>query len=214
MLRTALAALVAALAVGAAAASASASSPPSLTNPSSLDAKAPAAYAVSFKTTKGTFVVAVHRAWAPKGADRFYNLVKAHFFDGTEFFRVLKGFVVQFGISGSPKLSAVWQNATIADDPVKTSNAAGTITFATAGPNTRTTQLFVNLANNAFLDKQGFAPFGKVTSGMAVVNKLYGGYGEAASNDQQQIAAQGNAFLKKHFPKLDAIVTARLAPTP
>jgi len=212
MLRTTLAALAAVLAVGAAAAAAS--PPPSLMKPSSLNATAPAVYSVKFDTTKGPFVVTVHRAWAPKGADRFYNLAKAHFFDGVEFFRVLKGFVVQFGISGSPKLSAVWQNATITDDPVKTSNTAGTITFATAGPNTRTTQLFVNLANNAFLDKQGFAPFGKVTSGMAVVDKLYGGYGEAASNQQQQIAAQGNAFLKKHFPKLDAIVTARLVPTP
>jgi len=212
MLRTTLAALAAVLAVGAAAASAS--PPPSLMKPSSLNATAPAVYSVKFDTTKGPFVVTVHRAWAPKGADRFYNLAKAHFFDGVEFFRVLKGFVVQFGISGSPKVSAVWQNATIADDPVKTSNAPGTITFATSGPNTRTTQLFVNLANNAFLDKQGFSPFGKVTSGMAVVNKLYGGYGEAASNQQQQIAAQGNAFLKKHFPKLDSIVTARLVPTP
>ena len=212
MVRTTLAALAAVLAVGAAAAAAS--SPPSLMKPSTLNAKAPAVYSVKFDTTKGPFVVTVHRAWAPKGADRFYNLAKAHFFDGTEFFRVLKGFVVQFGISGSPKVSAVWQNATIADDPVKTTNAPGTITFATAGPNTRTTQLFVNLANNAFLDKQGFAPFGKVTSGMAVVDKLYGGYGEAASNQQQEIAAQGNAFLKKHFPKLDSILTARLVPTP
>jgi peptidyl-prolyl cis-trans isomerase A (cyclophilin A) len=212
MLRTTLATLVAVLALGAAAASAS--SPPSLTSPSSLNATAPAVYSVKFDTTKGPFVVTVHRAWAPKGADRFYNLAKAHFFDGVEFFRVLKGFVVQFGISGSPKLSAVWQNATIADDPVKKTNAPGTITFATAGPNTRTTQLFINLANNAFLDKQGFAPFGKVTSGIGVVNKLYGGYGEAASNQQQQIQAQGNAFLKKHYPKLDSIVTARLVPTP
>ena len=189
--------------------------PPALLKPAALHAKAPATFAVEFTTTKGAFVVTVHRAWAPRGADRFYNLVQAGFFNGEEFFRVVKGFVVQFGISGYPAVAKAWQNADIPDDPVKASNTAGTITYADAGPNTRSTQVFINLANNAAnLDGQGFAPFGKVTSGMAVVDKLYGGYGEAASNDQQQIAAQGNAFLKKHFPKLDSILTARLAPTP
>jgi peptidyl-prolyl cis-trans isomerase A (cyclophilin A) len=184
--------------------------PPSLLHPASLTAKAPETYSVAFTTTKGKFVVTVHRAWAPRGADRFYNLVRARFFDGVTFFRVVKGFVVQFGISPTPAVSAAWQNAVIKDDPVKTSNAIGTITYADAGPNTRTTQVFINLGNNASLDGQGFAPFGKVTSGMSVVDKLYGGYGDQPTGDQQQITQQGNAFLKKHFPKLDGIVTARL----
>lgn len=185
--------------------------PPALLHPAALHAKAPATFDVSFTTTKGTFVVTVHRAWAPRGADRFYNLVKAGFFNGDEFFRVVKGFVVQFGISGYPQVSRAWQNANIPDDPVKTSNKPGTLTFADAGPNTRTTQLFINLADNGpNLDGQGFAPFGKVTKGLAVVKKLYGGYGEAPSNAQPQIAAQGNAFLKKRFPKLDSIIRARL----
>jgi peptidyl-prolyl cis-trans isomerase A (cyclophilin A) len=205
MIRLVLAALCAAVvAAGAAAA------PPRLLDPASLHAKAPAVYRVSFKTTRGTFVVTVHRAWAPRGADRFYNLVRARFFDGVVFFRVVKGFVVQFGISGDPAVSRAWQTANIKDDPVKTSNASGTITFADAGPNTRTTQVFVNLANNAALDGQGFAPFGRVTSGMSVVNHLYGGYGDQPTSDQPQMTAEGNAFLKTHFPKLDHIVTARI----
>lgn len=184
--------------------------PPVLLKPAALHAKAPAVYRVSFQTTKGTFVVTVHRASAPRGADRFYNLVKAGFFNGDEFFRVVKGFVVQFGISGYPKVSSAWQNANIKDDPVKASNTVGTITYADAGPNTRTTQVFINLANNASLDAQGFAPFGKVTSGMKVVNKLYAGYGEAVTNLQGSIATQGNPFLKKRFPKLDSVIRARV----
>jgi peptidyl-prolyl cis-trans isomerase A (cyclophilin A) len=185
--------------------------PPALLHPSALHAKAPATFGAKFTTTKGTFVVTVHRSWAPRGADRFYNLVKARFFDGTEFFRVVKGFVVQFGISGYPSVSTAWQNANLKDDPVKASNTVGTITFADGGPNTRTTQVFINLANNAGnLDGQGFAPFGKVTTGMAVVNKLYSGYDDQPTNDQPQIASQGNAFLKKHFPKLDSVIRARI----
>lgn len=208
MLRFTLAVLYAAVITGAAAA---ASPPPQLLHPSSLHAKAPTVYDVSFKTTRGTFVVTVHRAWAPVGADRFYNLVRARFFDGVTFFRVVKGFVVQFGISPDPAVSKVWQNANLKDDPVKISNRPGTITYADAGPSTRTTQVFVNLGNNAGLDAQGFAPFGRVTGGMSVVNRLYGGYGEKPTNDQPQIAAQGNAFLRKTFPKLDSIVTARIS---
>ena len=184
--------------------------PPALLHPASLTAKAPATFAVAFDTTKGRFVVTVHRSWAPRGADRFYNLVQAHFFDGVEFFRVVKGFVVQFGISGYPKVSRAWQYAGIKDDPVKASNRIGTITYADAGPNTRTTQLFINIANNASLDGQGFAPFGKVTTGMSVVRRLYSGYGEAVTNLQGQIATQGNTFLKKRFPKLDSVIRARL----
>jgi len=185
--------------------------PPALLKPAALHAKAPATFGVEFTTTAGTFVVTVHRAWAPRGADRFYNLVRAGFFAGDEFFRVVKGFVVQFGISGFPQVSKAWQSANIPDDPVKASNTVGTITYADAGPNTRTTQVFINLGNNASnLDGQGFAPFGKVTSGMKLVEKLYGGYGEAVTNLQGQIASQGNAFLKKHFPKLDSVIRARV----
>jgi peptidyl-prolyl cis-trans isomerase A (cyclophilin A) len=199
------------VAVAIAAGTASAAPPAKLLHPSTLHAKSPAVYRASFVTTKGTFVVTVHRAWAPLGADRFYNLVQNHFFDGNAFFRVLKGFVVQFGISPDPAVSKAWQTATIKDDRVKTSNVPGTIVFADAGPQTRTTQLFVNLGNNgSSLDGQGFSPFGKVTSGMAVLQKLYGGYGEQASNDQQQIQTQGAAFLKKTFQKLDGIKTARI----
>ena len=185
--------------------------PPQLLKPAALHAKAPATFSVQFTTTKGTFVVTVHRAWAPRGADRFYNLVKAGFYNGDEFFRVVKGFVVQFGINGDPKVSSAWQNATIKDDPVKASNTPGTITFADAGPNTRTTQVFINLGDNAAnLDGQGFAPFGKVTKGMSVVDRLYSGYGEAVTNLQGEIATQGNSFLRRRFPKLDRILRARV----
>jgi peptidyl-prolyl cis-trans isomerase A (cyclophilin A) len=184
--------------------------PPALLHPHRLTAKAPNVYGVVFTTTKGSFTVTVHRKWAPRGADRFYNLVHARFYDGDEFFRVVKGFVVQFGISGYPTVSDAWRNATIKDDPVRTSNARGTITFADAGPDTRTTQVFINLASNASLDAQGFSPFGRVTSGMNVVDRLYAGYGEAVTNLQSQIAAVGNSFLRKRFPKLDRIITARI----
>ncbi len=206
MIRLALVMLCACIATGVASAA-----PPQLLHPEKLTAKAPATYRVSFKTTKGTFVVTVHRAWSPRGADRFYNLARAHFFDGVSFFRVLKNFVVQFGISGDPKVAAAWQRATIPDDPVKVSNTRGTITYADAGPDTRTTQVFVNFGSNTNLDGLGFSPFGRVTSGMSVLEKLYGGYGEAPSNAQQQIQAQGNAFLSKKFPKLDHVVTARIS---
>jgi peptidyl-prolyl cis-trans isomerase A (cyclophilin A) len=205
VIRLALVCLCTAVVAGAAVAA-----PPPLLHPSSLHAKAPATYRASFATTKGTFVVTVHRAWSPRGADRFYNLVQAHFFDGVTFFRVLEGFVVQFGISPDPAVSAAWQNADIKDDAVKSSNTPGSVTFADAGPDTRSTQVFVNLGNNAGLDGQGFSPFGRVTAGMSVVNKLYGGYGEAPSHAQQQITEQGNAYLQKAFPKLDHIRTARI----
>jgi peptidyl-prolyl cis-trans isomerase A (cyclophilin A) len=185
--------------------------PPALLHPAALHAKAPATFEAKFTTTKGTFVVTVHRSWAPRGADRFYNLVRARFYDGNEFFRVVKGFVVQFGISGSPAVSSAWQNANLADDPVKASNTVTTITYADAGPNTRTTQVFINLGNNAAnLDRLGFAPFGKVTAGMTIVKKLYGGYDDQPTNMQGAIASQGNAFLKKRFPKLDSVIRARI----
>jgi peptidyl-prolyl cis-trans isomerase A (cyclophilin A) len=185
-----------------------------LSNPASLNERAPATYKVKFDTSKGVFVVEVHRDWAPNGADRFYNLVKNGFYNDTRFFRVISGFMVQFGINGDPKLSRVWRNANIKDDPVKASNKRGMITFATAGPDTRTTQAFINFGDNAGLDDQGFAPFGQVISGMEVVDSLFAGYGEGAPRgdgpDQGLIQSQGNAYLKKDFPKLDYIKTATI----
>jgi len=184
----------------------------SLTNPSSLNAKAPDVYWAKFNTTKGSFVIKVTRDWAPIGADRFYNLVKNGFYNNARFFRVIPGFIVQWGISADPKVSAAWHDADIQDDPVKHSNVAGTITFATAGPNTRTTQVFINLADNQMLDSQGFAPFGTVTQGMDVAKSFYSGYGEGAPQgngpDQQLIQSQGEAYLAKNFPKLDKIMSA------
>jgi peptidyl-prolyl cis-trans isomerase A (cyclophilin A) len=181
---------------------------PALLNPALMREKAPETYQAKFATTKGDFVIDVTRSWAPIGADRFYNLVKHHFFDDASFFRVVTGFVVQFGLSANPQVSAVWQKAAIKDDPVKQSNKRGYLTFATAGPNTRTTQLFINLANNAPLDAQGFAPFGVVTQGMEIVDQFYRGYGE--SPDQAQIQSKGKAYLDQNFPKLDSIKSATI----
>jgi cyclophilin family peptidyl-prolyl cis-trans isomerase len=184
----------------------------SLSEPSSLNLSAPAVYRAKFTTTQGDFVIEVNRSWAPYGADRFYNLVKNGFYDGASFFRVLPGFIVQFGISPDPRLSEVWHSATIPDDPVSEGNLAGTVTFATAGPNTRTTQVFINLRDNKSLDSQGFAPFGKVTEGMEVIEKLYSGYGEGApmgnGPDQQRMEKEGRAYLTESFPKLDSIKSA------
>ncbi len=187
-----------------------------LSNRASLNEKAPATYKVKFDTSKGTFVLEVHHDWAPNGADRFYNLVKNGYYTDARFFRVISGFMVQFGINGDPKLNGVWRDANIKDDPVKASNKRGTITFATAGPNTRTTQVFINFGNNAGLDDQGFAPFGQVISGMEVVDSLFADYGEGAPRgegpDQGLIQSQGNAYLKKDFPKLDYIKMATIVP--
>jgi peptidyl-prolyl cis-trans isomerase A (cyclophilin A) len=179
---------------------------PALLKPSSLVAKAPDVYEVTMKTTKGDVVIQVTRSWAPIGADRFYNLVKHGFFNNAAFFRIVPGFIVQFGLSGDPAVNKAWKNANLKDDPVTQSNKPGTLTFATAGPNTRTTQLFINFGNNAPLDGQGFAPFGQVTSGMDVVQKLYSGYGERP--DQGSITNEGHAYIDKNFPNIDKIVTA------
>jgi peptidyl-prolyl cis-trans isomerase A (cyclophilin A) len=183
-------------------------SDPALLHPATLNAKAPEVFQAKFVTTKGDFVVEVTRAWAPLGADRFYNLVKHGYFTDAAFFRNLPGFMVQFGLSADPEVNKVWHNANIKDDPGKQSNAPGMITFATAGPNTRTTQLFINFGNNTFLDSQGFSPFGKVISGMDVVQKLYSGYGERP--DQGSITNQGKAYLDKNFPNLDSIKSAAI----
>ena len=191
---------------------------PSLDQPASLNQKAPDVYQAKFVTTKGDIVIQVTRAWAPQGADRFYNLVKYGFYDGASFFRVIPGFMVQFGISGKPAVSEVWHSADIPDDPVRQSNVAGAVTFATAGPDTRTTQVFINYADNKNLDAQGFAPFGKVTAGMDVARSFYSGYGEGApmgnGPDQQLIQSQGEAYLAKDFPKLDHIKSAAILPAP
>ena len=184
---------------------------PSLLSPGSLKGKAPAMYKAQFTTTKGDFVVEVHRDWAPLGADRFYNLVKNGFFTNAAFFRVVPGFVVQFGLNANPAVNQVWQKANIIDDPVKQSNKRGTITFATAGPNTRTTQLFINFSDNTPLDAQGFAAFGTVTEGMdTVVDKIYSGYGQRP--DQGRITNEGDAYISKTFPNIDKIKAAKILP--
>ena len=176
---------------------------PSLNDPASLKEQAPATYKVRFDTSAGPVVVTVTRAWAPRGADRFYNLVSNGYFDGARFFRVIPGFMVQFGINGDPAIQRNWMNARIQDDPVTQSNTRGKITFATGGPNSRTSQVFINFGNNAGLDKQGFAPFGEVTTGMDVVDKINAQYREQPQ--QARIQAEGNAYLNKEFPKLDFI---------
>jgi len=189
---------------------------PSLLNPTSLTATAPAEYNVKFVTTKGEVLIHVTRAWAPRGADRFYNLVRAGFFTDCAFFRVLSGFMAQIGISPRPDVAKVWERANIPDDRVTQSNTRGRVTFATAGPNTRTTQIFINYGNNAGLDPQGFAPFGEVISGMEVMDNLYAGYGEGAPQgrgpDQGRIQAEGKAYLDRYFPMLDRITKATIEP--
>ena len=176
---------------------------PALLNPSLAKEKAPAQFQVKFETTKGAFVAQVTRASAPLGADRFYNLVKMGYYNDVAFFRVIDGFMAQFGIHGDPKVNDKWESANINDDPTRESNVRGAISFATRGPNTRTTQLFINFGDNSQLDSRGFAPFAKVVEGMAVVDQLYKGYGEGARQDLAQ--SQGNSYLRAQFPKLDFI---------
>jgi len=185
-----------------------------LGNPSALREQAPAVYKAKFDTTKGAFVIEVTREWAPLGADRFYNLVKNGFYDDIRFFRVISGFMVQFGIHGDPKVSAPWRDAQIKDDPVRQSNKRGYVTYAMAGPNTRTSQVFINFGDNGSLDSQGFSPFGRIVSGMNVVDALYAGYGEGAPRgggpDQSRMQREGNAYLMKDFGKLDYIKKATI----
>jgi len=185
-------------------------------NPASaaFRAQAPDSFRARFETSKGVFVIQVHRAWAPRGADRFYNLVRAGYYDGVRFFRVLPGFMAQFGIHGDPAVSAAWREQRIPDDPVRRTNIRGMISFATAGPGTRTTQVFINFANNDRLDAMGFAPFGEVVEGMDVVDRLYADYGEGAPRgrgpDQGRMQAEGNAYLERDFARLDMVKTARI----
>lgn len=182
-----------------------------------MKAKAPDKFKARFTTSKGTFTIEVERNLAPHGADRFYNLVRSGFYNDARFFRVIKGFMVQFGIPADPAESALWKNATIPDDPVRAANTRGRVTYATSGPGTRTTQLFINYSDgNRRLDRMGFSPFGEVTEGMDVVDKLYGGYGEGAPSgsgpEQSRIETQGNPYLDAKFPKLDSITKAEIVP--
>lgn len=183
--------------------------------PALAQEQAPATYNVNFETTKGTFVVQVTRSLAPLGADRFYNLVKSGFYDNVRFFRVVSGFMVQFGINGDPAVMANWRDKPINDDKVVQGNKRGNITFAMAGPNTRTSQVFINFVDNTNLDGMGFASFGKVTSGMNVVDALNAEYGEGAPRgrgpDQSRMQREGNAYLVKEFPRLDYIKKATIA---
>lgn len=182
--------------------------------PAKLKEKAPDTYKVKFDTTRGVFTLTVTRAWAPLEADRFYNLVKHHFYDNTAFFRVVPNFVVQFGISPTPAVTSAWKNQDIKDDPNTQPNKRGTISFAQTGaPNSRGTQVFINLKDNSQLDHygQGFAPFGMVDgNGMNVVEMMYEGYGDSAGPDQDQLERQGDPYLRKGWPKLDYIKSATL----
>jgi peptidyl-prolyl cis-trans isomerase A (cyclophilin A) len=189
---------------------------PGFTDPAKLTEKAPETFKALFDTTKGKFTIEVTRSLAPLGADRFYNLVRSGYFKDLAFFRVIPGFMCQFGIHGDPAVSAKWREASIKDDAVKGSNTRGAITFATAGPNTRTTQLFINFGDNRNLDGMGFSPFGKVTDGMDVVDKINAEYGEGAPRgrgpDQGRVQHEGNTYLKKDFPNLDYIKSATIVP--
>jgi peptidyl-prolyl cis-trans isomerase A (cyclophilin A) len=175
---------------------------------------APATFRAKFQTTRGDFVVEATRGWAPLGVDRFYNLVRNGFYDGTCFFRVISGFMAQFGIHGDPKVSAAWREERIQDDPVKQSNKRGYISYAMAGPNTRTTQLFINYADNSRLDRMGFAPIGHVVEGMTVIDRLYAGYGEGAPQGkgphQGRLQTEGREYLTQNFPQLDCIQKATI----
>ncbi len=190
---------------------------PPLLNPAHPDANAaaPAEYRVVLDTTKGEMVLQVHRDWAPLGADRFYNLVRVGFFTDVRFFRVVDSFVAQFGMNGDPEVNAAWDAAEMPDDPsIGETNSRGRITFAHAGPGTRTTQLFLSIGNNAFLDRQGFSPFGEIVEGLGVLDSLHNGYGDGppsgAGPDQGRIGAQGNRYLERDFPRLDYVRRARL----
>lgn len=193
------------------AATGDANATPDFRNPAdpAFATQAPDSFRARFATTKGDFVIAVHRAWAPLGADRFYGLVRSGYYDGVRFFRVIPGFMAQFGIHGDTAVTGAWRERRIADDPVRRTNTRGMVTFATAGPGTRTTQIFINYGNNDRLDAMGFAPFGQVVEGMDVVDKLYGEYGEGMPRgrgpDQFRLTVEGERYLARQFPRLDKI---------
>jgi peptidyl-prolyl cis-trans isomerase A (cyclophilin A) len=175
------------------------------------DEQAPATFRARFETSQGPFVIEGHREWAPRGADRFYTLVKTGFYDGARFFLVLNGFMAQFGLSGDPAVQSAWASANLMDEPVKQSNLRGFVTFAReSSPNTRYTMVFINYKDNSYLDADGFAPFGQVVTGMEIVDKLYSEYGRTNVPDQRRIKAEGNAYLNAEYPKLDFIKTATI----
>ena len=184
--------------------------------PKTAATQAPDVFRVKFETSRGSFVLEAHRAWAPRGVDRLYQLVQSGFFDNTRFFRAVSGFMVQFGVHGEPGVNAAWETLAIPDDSVTQSNKRSFMSFAMGGPGTRTTQVFINLVDNTALDGMGFAPIAQVIEGMAVVDSLYSGYGDGApagfGPDQMRIMSEGNAYLERDFPKLDFIRTARLLP--
>jgi peptidyl-prolyl cis-trans isomerase A (cyclophilin A) len=175
------------------------------------DEQAPVTFRARFETSQGPFVIEVQREWAPLGADRFHTLVKSGFYDGVRFFRVLMGFMAQFGLSGDPKVQGAWASANLMDEPVKQSNLRGFVTFAKeSSPNTRYTMVFINYKDNSYLDADGFAPFGQVVVGMDVADKLYSGYGRTNVPDQRRIKSEGNAYLTADYPRLDFIKTATI----
>lgn len=198
-----------------AAASAACHRAPPLLSPSDpfWQERAPEVFRVRVETTRGPFVLAITRAWAPIGVDHFYNLVRAGYYDDSRFSRVVPGFIAQFGIADDPRATAAWKDRAIPDDPVRGHNERGTIAFAMTGPNTRTTQLYISLVDNARLDAQGFAPIGRVVEGMDVVDSLYGGYGEASggglrAGKQQAAIEGGNAYFDRQYPNLDRLIRA------
>jgi peptidyl-prolyl cis-trans isomerase A (cyclophilin A) len=186
---------------------------PNLLNPATMNAKAPPVFLVKLNTTKGPIVIRVTKLWAPNGAERFYNLVRAGFYTDAAFFRVIPGFMAQFGISARPEVSRIWAEKGMFDDPVKQSNKRGMVTYAQSSlPNSRSTQLFINYGNNSRLDADRFAPFGEVIEGMEVADQIYSGYGEQP--DQGAITSQGKAYLDRQFPRLDRIINAVIEPLP
>ena len=180
--------------------------------PPKLDAASPDSFVVRFETTRGTIDLTVHRDWSPRGADRIHWLVRNGFYDGVRFFRVVPGFVVQFGISPDTAVARVWKSRSIADDSVTRSNVRGTLSFATSGKDTRTVQLFINVNDNGRLDSRGFSPLAQVVAGMSVVDSLYSGYGEGAPRgagpSQERMEKEGDAYITRDFPRLDRIVRA------
>ena len=184
-----------------------------LRNPAALNEPAPATYRARFDTSQGVFVIEAHRDWAPNAADRFYNLVKNGFYDNARFFRVLSGFMAQFGLSADPDIQRAWTYAGLPDEPTKQSNTRGFVTFAReSSPNSRYTMVFINFKDNSYLDSEGFPAFGQVVTGMDIVEKLYSGYGRTNVPDQRRITSEGNAYLAAEYPKLDFIKRARIDP--
>ena len=182
-----------------------------LKDPSQLTERAPESFRARFDTSQGVFVIATEREWAPLAADRFYNLVKNGFYNESRFFRVLDGFMAQFGLHADPDLQAAWRSANLKDEPVTKSNTRGFVTFTReSSPNSRYTMIFINYKDNSYLDADGFAPFGQVVSGMDVVDKLYSGYGRQNIPDQRRILREGNAYLQAEYPKLDFVKTATI----